>query len=132
MAGRLLATKGWRRTKTRPTAAAAPLFRSGLDSEFYLIETRLALLGLGRHPGETPSGWLRRITFGGTVNTAGLEGLLALHYRLRFDPEGIGSADRASLSQRAQDWLSAFERRASSHGFDRQAKAGETAMTNRQ
>src|SRR5437867_2800826 len=110
MAARLLAAKGWRRAHKPARPQAALVFRSGLDSEFYLIDKRLAQLGLGRRGDETALAWLRRITVSRTVNASGLNDLLALHYRLRFDPDGIGSQDRAALRSAVQQWLDAFER----------------------
>ncbi len=109
---RLLLGKHWRRA-SEPAAAAGADFRRGLDSEFYLIEQRLAQQGLGRQEGETASAWLRRITRRGTVILPGGEGLLALHYRLRFDPHGLGPADRTTLNTRVREWLMEFDLAAS-------------------
>jgi len=108
--GRLLTTRGWRRAKKKPVTAHLHLHKQGLDSEFYLVEERLAQLGMGRNTGETFVAWLRRISRSGAVNVAELSGLLELHYRLRFDPRGLPAQERGLLSKRAQEWLEGFER----------------------
>ncbi len=109
---RLIFGKHLRRASGKTAAAVTPDPRCGLDSEFYLIEQKFAQQELGRREGETASAWLRRLTGNTTVSTIGLEALLALHYRLRFDPNGLGSADRASLSARVREWLKTFESQA--------------------
>jgi hypothetical protein len=103
--GQLFATKGWRRERHRRLAGSASNSPSGLDSEFYLIENRLAQLGLARRSDETVLRWLGRISSSEIVSTSGLHEVLALHYRLRFDPRGLGAADRASLRARVERWL---------------------------
>ncbi len=79
----------------------------GLDSEFYLIEARLRQLGLERQPAETLCQWLDRI--GAHPPAAGatdaLQSLVRLHYRYRFDPQGLDAAERASLAAQARAWL---------------------------
>ena len=34
-----------------------------------------------------------------------LPAILALHYRYRFDPDGLSPAERAALRERAEAWL---------------------------
>ena len=106
MLARLLMTKGWRRAQKAGNSKGGSPFRLGHDSEFYLIEKRLAELGLSRDAGETLLAWLRRIGENKNVSTAGLDGLLSLHYRLRFDPNGIASTERDALSTHVREWLS--------------------------
>ena len=77
----------------------------GLDSEFYQIERRLAALGLERFPGETLSEWTARVALSGTVPVADLGPVLALHYRYRFDPEGILPGERVYLREEVRRWL---------------------------
>ena len=77
----------------------------GLDSEFYQIERRLAALGLERFPGETLSEWTVRVARSGTVPVADLAPVLALHYRYRFDPEGILPGERVYLREEVKRWL---------------------------
>ena len=84
----------------------------GLDSEFYQIERRLAAFGLERFPGETLSEWTTRVARSGTVPVSDLGPALALHYRYRFDPEGIDPAERAALREEVRRWLASAPVRA--------------------
>jgi transglutaminase-like putative cysteine protease len=74
-------------------------FWPGLDSEFYELEKKLAARGLGRQGSEPLSEWLRRIAQDETLREikAPLREVLALHYRYRFDPEGLSSTERERL-----------------------------------
>ncbi len=92
-----------RRTHDQPDAGPAILW-PGLDSEFYQVEKTLARRGLLRHPGEPLTAWLRRAS-----NHPALAGvkdrlpvLLRLHYRYRFDPEGLSRGDRETLRYEAR------------------------------
>lgn len=80
--------------------------RPGMDSEFYLIEKSLTELGYRRHTGETLSDWLGRIEGESPEDsTPLLQSILSLHYRYRFDPNGITSEERAALKSSAESWL---------------------------
>ena len=81
--------------------------RAGADSEFYAIEQRLGALGLTRAPAEAAGHWLDRIGEQAPVagSSAELERLLALHYRYRFDPDGLSAGDRERLRADAERWL---------------------------
>lgn len=94
-----------KRENAAATAARAP--SPGEDSEFYLIERELARTGLGRWPAETASAWIRRLREAGTptVVAEALPAILALHYRYRFDPDGLSPGERAALRDRAEAWL---------------------------
>jgi transglutaminase-like putative cysteine protease len=76
----------------------------GKDSELYLVEKKLAALGLERLPAETLSSWARRIQVRAPCH-AELQQLILLHYKLRFDPAGLSSNDRAALKEKAQEAL---------------------------
>ena len=86
---------------------AAPAAWPGLDSEFYRIEKRLQTLGFGRHAGEPGVRWLERITENGSVGglKETLQTILALHYRLRFDPRGLPVELRTDLRRRVEGCL---------------------------
>ena len=71
----------------------------GLDSDFYRIEQHLRKKGLGRQPTETQISWARRI------KAEGLEALIALHYRYRFDPASLPPQERTHLTTSVRDWL---------------------------
>ncbi len=79
----------------------------GRDSEFYRLEQKLVAHGLTRLPGEPLSAWLRRVV--GDPNLAGLEqplqDLLRLHYRHRFDPQGLNQAERETLRREVEACL---------------------------
>lgn len=88
--------------------------RPGLDSELYALEGELAKRGLGRHSSEPLPVWLDRIgkeakepgSYGssGFARFPGFSNLeqalgqaIALHYRYRFDPQGLNAEDREEL-----------------------------------
>ncbi len=68
----------------------------GLDSEYYELEARLAAAGHERHPHETPAQWIARLGRHG-IGHPSLPALLDLHYRHRFDPRGLQTAERVAL-----------------------------------
>ena len=79
----------------------------GADSELYSIERELTQLGLGRDRSETWREWLVRLEQtpenSATVNE--LYSILKMHYRYRFDPQGIDVRERAKLRLACIDWL---------------------------
>jgi protein-glutamine gamma-glutamyltransferase len=90
-----------------PDGAGARTAWPGLDSEFYQVERKLVARGAVRQPGEPLSAWLLRIS-----SDPGLAGvrhplreLLALHYRYRFDPEGLSQTDREALRRESRGCL---------------------------
>jgi len=105
---RLMSQKQWRRSRGH-APNAGPGLRPGLDSEFYAVEAKLLELGLERRSGETLSGWLQRLESERGGKPFGLQPLLTLHYRLRFDPSGLPSAERDQLRAEAAKWLEAAE-----------------------
>ena len=108
----LLALLAWRvlaRQRRRRKAEVAGLeewlHRPGTDSEFYRIEVRLEELGLGRRAGEALADWLARIEPLAKLPLTPLRDLLALHYRLRFDPLGLSGPERTALRSGVGEWL---------------------------
>ncbi len=79
----------------------------GLDSEFYELERKLAQRGLARQPSEPLSEWLQRATGEPGLARARtpLESLLLLHYRYRFDPQGLSPQERQVLRTEARQCL---------------------------
>ncbi len=79
----------------------------GSDSQFYRIEERLHTQGFTRHTGETLTVWLKRIEAVSiqTLDIRPLVEILRLHYRLRFDPQGISKAEKALLQSKVNRWL---------------------------
>jgi len=85
--------------------AASIVAWPGQDSEFYLIEARMAQLGHARRKTEALADWLARIDAQSGLDAAKLQQLARLHYRHRFDPAGLPPAQRAALRAQALDWL---------------------------
>jgi hypothetical protein len=79
----------------------------GLDSEFYQLERRIAALGLSRQKSEALSDWLKRSMTQPALNRAHapLQKVLRLHYRYRFDPQGLSVAERRQLRQSVEECL---------------------------
>jgi hypothetical protein len=96
-----------RRLAQSQEAPGAAAHWPGLDSEFYQIERRLAERGARRQPSEPLSAWLRRVTTDPAL--AGVRSrvreLLRLHYRYRFDPQGLSQTDREALRREASGCL---------------------------
>jgi protein-glutamine gamma-glutamyltransferase len=111
---RLFFLRRQRRVEVERRAPEARRARAGTDSEFYQVEARLTELGLGRGPAEPPAVWLRRVEDRPPVaeSREELARLVALHYRYRFDPEGLPAAERARLRETAGTWLAATRDRA--------------------
>jgi transglutaminase-like putative cysteine protease len=104
---RVFFRKQWnrfRRTR-RDRDGAAPW--PGSDSEFYLVEGRLARQGHARGPAESAADWLARIEKTVPEEGPALRALLGLHNRLRFDPAGLPAGERADLREQARRWLDA-------------------------
>jgi hypothetical protein len=99
---RKVTTRFWRRQSKAP---ARPW--PGLDSEFYLIESKLKKAGVERASEEPLRHWLRRACTSPALQSSRdtLEELLRLHYRHRFDPRGLTAEERAGLAARTQAWL---------------------------
>jgi hypothetical protein len=104
----------WARRRVAPAPASAHAGRghgpgAGDDSEFYRVERRLIELGFARPAGEPLGRWLDVVAGAAppALATAPLRGLLALHYRYRFDPAGLAAAERQRLRAEAEAWLAA-------------------------
>lgn len=102
---RFVRQKRWRRQRSPGGATPSKLVYPGLDSEFYLIEQKLAKAGCGRRSEEPLRAWLERVREHLPAGESELAALLQLHYRLRFDPKGLEAGERAVLRQQALAWL---------------------------
>jgi len=95
--------RGQRGRRVRATADGGRAERTGMDSEWYTLEPCLVEALGGRRPCEPLGLWWRRVRLRcpepvrETVADA-----LALHYRLRFDPQPMAEEDRARLGQLAR------------------------------
>lgn len=94
----------------------------GLDSEFYQIEQAFIDLKLERQSSETLQQWMARLaTQLSTAQVDSLNPILELHYRYRFDPQGINPAERDQLKVLSRSWLAQLN--ATQSHPDRQEKA---------
>jgi transglutaminase-like putative cysteine protease len=84
----------------------------GLDSEFYLLERKLAARGVPRQPSEALTDWLARALADPAL--AGLRepirGLLPLHYGHRFNPRGLSGPEREALAREVKTCMEALSR----------------------
>ena len=80
------------------------------DKEFYLIEKVLNQSGAFRHPSETLQNWIRRLQKNQPVSPQlhDLKSMLELHYRYRFDSNGIKATERARLKSDSQSWIDRY------------------------
>jgi protein-glutamine gamma-glutamyltransferase len=110
----LLVWFGWRvfsrkrRVRLQNSRSHAKKFLGvGLDSEFYLIEKRLAQTGVPRREGEPLGVWVNRVEAarGHGALIPPLRDIVALHYRYRFDPLGISVSQRLELKCRVDAWF---------------------------
>ena len=101
-----------RGSKPKTEKSAAVIFWPGLDSEFYLLERKLAARGLPRQTSETLSDWLARALADPSLADLRrpLQELLQLHYRHRFDPRGLSSKERDALTREAKLCLETLSR----------------------
>ncbi|GAB4534465.1 MAG: hypothetical protein Tsb0014_20700 [Pleurocapsa sp.] len=77
------------------------------DSEIYLIEQALNQLGLYRDRSETFKDWIIRVkdTLPSPDLIDDLQVIAELHYRYRFDPQGITTEEREKLKSHCHSWL---------------------------
>jgi hypothetical protein len=101
-----------RGSKSKTEKKVEAIFWPGLDSEFYLLERRLALRGVPRQPSEALSVWLSRALKDPTLAELRkpLEQLLRLHYSHRFDPRGLSEKERETLTREAKNCLDILSR----------------------
>jgi hypothetical protein len=100
----LVAVFGWRLVRIRraaqaPSGAAATRRAfGGADSEFYALEKAFAARCGARAPDEPLARWIGRVADRlDAARRASLASALALHYRYRFDPAGLGADERGAL-----------------------------------
>jgi transglutaminase-like putative cysteine protease len=108
----LIAWLAWRTLRGRRAYATTAAGDSasgqpwpGRDSELYLVESRMAQLGYARQKAETMAEWMARVVANTGTDAAVLDALSRLHYRHRFDPDGLSAAERLALRAHALAWL---------------------------
>jgi transglutaminase-like putative cysteine protease len=102
----------WRRGRAGSLkAAVGPGTWPGLDSEFFELETKLVEQGFVRQPSEPLSDWVQRSAADPKLEevSAPLRDLLGLHYRHRFDPQGLTQSEREALRREARLCLEKIE-----------------------
>jgi hypothetical protein len=105
----LLAQVLWRSSKNRKKranlASTAKAAWPGLDSEFYKVHQVLSQGAFVREPHESILNWFERIRGGLPDYSAFFSTVIALHYRLRFDPKGLSAREREELRTVIGAWL---------------------------
>lgn len=101
-----------RRDRRKDAGSKQTVAWPGLDSEFYRIEKLLAQRGVLRGPEEGLAEWLERAAAEPALLElrSTLRALLRLHYRYRFDPQGLSDADREELRRKAGECLDQLSR----------------------
>jgi Domain of unknown function (DUF4129) len=101
-----------RKPQKQNVKTSAPISWPGLDSEFYLLESKLAERGMPRQSGDALSNWLARVLAESALEDlrAPLRQLLGLHYRHRFDPRGLSAKEREALTREAKIHLEMLTR----------------------
>lgn len=99
--------RGRRRQRAKKREEDLAMVWPGLDSEFYLLEKKLAARGVPRLASEPLPDWLERATAAAdaTELQVALRELLQLHYRYRFDPQGLSVQERQALREQARACL---------------------------
>ena len=91
----------WRRTRRDRSTSMPRRPPPGLDSEFYGLARSFETIHGPRSPHETWPAWTRRVGLLDSPTADRVQEALRLHYRLRFDPEGLPPAERERLRQLA-------------------------------
>jgi len=101
-----------RKAAAQNKSSAGRVFWPGLDSEFYRLETRLAARGVPRQTGESLANWMDRALAEPALADlrVPLREILQLHYRHRFDPQGLDEVGRKLLAQKVRDCLEQLSR----------------------
>lgn len=95
--------------KTASGSETLQFLPAGLDSEFYQIEACLKEKGLERLAAESFIQWSDRLQEHlSSGQYSDLQTLLSLHYRYRFDPEGLEGEARQKLKRLSESWVAAF------------------------
>lgn len=102
-------SQGSNRRRHKISSRSRQPITDGLNSEFYLIEKCLGDWGLARRSSETVRQWLGRLEQElPDPYMRDLHQIIDLHYRYRFDPQGLAPKDREQLKLMIQSWLNEF------------------------
>ncbi len=84
--------------------------QAGLDSDFYPVMQKLSVFHLERQPTEPLTAWLTRLQQRlSPSDFDALSAILQLHFRYRFDPQGLDPEARQRLTVLCQSWLDSVE-----------------------
>jgi transglutaminase-like putative cysteine protease len=109
----LIRKKRARRPDSKEMSQTDPLYTSsGTDSDFYLIEEAITESGFIRHPAQSLRNWIENLPKNQPAShlMEDLKSILKLHYRYRFDPQGISPTEKAALKSNTQSWLDAYHK----------------------
>lgn len=97
--------KQWMRRSMAMRKDGGPRKRD--DFALLHVERELGACGLGRRPDETWREWQRRVERSPlwVAGTPSLDPMVSLHYRDRFDPNGLSDAERGHLDDAARAWV---------------------------
>lgn len=96
-----------RRARSKRESGRQVVGGAGSASAFYRIVALLERSGVPRRPGETLNHWIHRTTDGNdsAIDKQALKTALALHYRYRFDPQGLMPDETERLESTVTEWL---------------------------
>jgi len=77
----------------------------GLDSELFELERELEKRGWSRDASETFFQWKNRVQPSSGISNELLDPVLGLHYKYRFDPQGLENTERQVLRQKILELL---------------------------
>jgi hypothetical protein len=97
--------------KHTAVGTAEQSIESKKESPWFRIAGQLEQEGLARQPAESWTDWLSRTDAALQVNADALKPILAMHYRLRFDPHGLNEDEIETMTVAVSDWLDEYERR---------------------
>jgi hypothetical protein len=98
-----------RKRKNHRDDSQRELVWPGKDSEFYLLEQKMAEAGMGRGSNELLSDWRARLP-SDKIECDALDRVFQLHHQLRFDPLGMSSDERRQLKVEVERCLKTLEK----------------------
>jgi transglutaminase-like putative cysteine protease len=108
MAWRELRGGRWRRAKQRQVSPTHRTMAQGRDSEFYPVLELLERRTVAR-PATVPlREWVEGLPLPRGEILSELQRILALHYRLRFDPKGLTTEQREDLRRASSVWMQRY------------------------
>ena len=94
-----------RKMFNRPSRPRDSQIWPGADSEYFLLEKKLAKAGLARGNEETTAEWLSRVESESPTMADALRRIVWIHYKYRFSAAGIEAAEREELRELVRSCL---------------------------